>query len=167
MNCHAVQQLLSAERDQALGADLRGELETHLAGCAACRQLRATWAEAAESWRATTAGVRVPDAQMEWQRIRRRLNGEPEREAQPGRGIFTQWRVATLGAIAAAVAVGLFLAPAGMRGPQAPTAAMAAASVNTDSVEVGGEASSAMVFVDDKSGWLVVWAADATEKVGS
>lgn len=164
MNCHAVQQLLSAERDQTLGADSRAELETHLAGCAACRQMRATWAEAAEAWRATTAGARVPDERMEWQRIRRRLHGEPEREAHPARGIFTLWRSATLGAVAAAVAIGMLVGPAWFQGPSG--AGALAASSATDSVEVGSDAASAMVFVDDKSGWLVVWAAGAPDKVG-
>ena len=163
MNCHAVQQLLSAERDETLGADSRGELDTHLAGCATCRQLRATWAEAAESWRTTTAGVRVPDGRM----CPSSKKCVGSHATQPARGIFTLWRSATLGAVAAAVALGLFLAPAWVRGPQAPTATLASASVNADSVEIGGEASSAMVFVDDKSGWLVVWAADGAEKVGS
>jgi len=129
-----------------------------------CRQMRAGLAESAAAWRATTAGVRVPDERMEWQRIRRRLHGEPNRAAQPAQGIFTLWRSATLLAAAAAVALGLFVAPAWFRGP--PLAAASASTVAaTDYVEVGGDAS-ATVFVDDKSGWLVVWAADATEKAG-
>lgn len=161
MNCHAVQQLLSAERDQTLGAAVRGPLEAHLAECAACRQMRVTLAEAAEAWRATTAGVRVPDERLEWQRIRRRLHGESAGAARPARGIFTVWRSATLGALAAAVAVGVFVAPGWFRSP--PT--IAVASSLTDSVEVGSDASSAMVFVDDQSGWLVVWAAGAGDRV--
>lgn len=164
MNCHAVQQLLSTERDQALGADSRAALDAHVAGCAACRQMRAVLSESAAAWRTTTAGVSVPDARWEWQRIRRRLNGNPERAARPAPGIFTMWRSVTLAAAAAAVALGLFMKPAtwfrAESGGGAPTIAA------TDSVEVG-DASSAMVFVDDKSGWLVVWAADATEKAGS
>ncbi len=163
MNCDAVQQLLSTERDQTLGADSRAAIETHVAGCAVCRQMRAVLAESAEAWRATTAEVRMPDARLEWQRIRRRLNGDPERAARPAPGIFTLWRSATLAVAAAAVALGLFVAPAAwFRGPPA---AVGLSSVASDSVEVG-DASSAMVFVDDKSGWLVVWAADATEKAG-
>src|SRR4051812_46585530 len=111
MKCHAVQQLLSVERDEALGADARAELEAHLTGCADCRQLRTTLAESAVAWRATTANVRVPDERLEWQRIRRRLNGEPARAAQSARGIFTLWRSATMLAAAAAVALGLFMTP--------------------------------------------------------
>ncbi len=161
MNCHTVQQLLSAERDQTLGAEVRGPLEAHLAGCASCRQMRATLAEAAETWRATTASARVPDERLEWPRIRRRLHGEPTGVARSTRGIFTVWRSATLGALAAAVAVGVFMAPEWFRRP--PTVAVA--SSLTDSVEVGSDASSAMVFVDDQSGWLVVWAAGTGDKV--
>lgn len=164
MNCHAVQQLLSAERDQALGADARGDLEAHVAGCAACRQMRATLADAADAWRTTTAGVRVPDERLEWQRIRRRLSGDAARATRPAATIFTWWRSATFAAAVAAVAIGMFVAPAWFQGP--PAARPPANSAVADFVEVGGDASSAMVFVDDKSGWLVVWAAGAGDKAG-
>ena len=164
MNCHAVQQLLSAERDQTLGADARSSIDAHVAGCTACRQMRTALAESANAWRTTTASVRVPDERLEWQRIRRRLHGEPDRATQPAQGIFTMWRSATFMAAAALVALGLFVAPAWFRGP--PPVAIASAMAAADSVEVGGDAASAMVFVDDPSGWLVVWAADANEKAG-
>jgi len=104
----------------------------------------------------------VPDERLEWQRIRRRLNGGPERATQPARGIFTLWRSATLLAAAAAVALGIFLSPS----LRTPGAAVASAATTADFVEVGGDASSAMVYVDDKSGWLVVWAADTADKAG-
>jgi hypothetical protein len=164
MNCHAVQQLLSAERDQTLGADARSTIEVHLAECATCRKWRVTLVETADAWRATTARVRVPDERLEWQRLRRRLNGDTARETRPARGVFTVWRSAMLAA-AAVIALGLFVAPAWFR--PAPVA-VASSTATTDFVEVGGDASSAMVFVDDKSGWLVVWAADAADatKVG-
>lgn len=145
-----------------LGADARSELEAHLTGCAECRQLRVGLAESAAAWRATAAKVRVPDERLEWQRVRRRLNGEPERAAPRARGIFTLGRSATLLAAAAAVVLGLFLSPS----LRPPKVTVAAAAPVADFVEVGGDASSAMVYVDDKSGWLVVWAADTAEKAG-
>jgi predicted anti-sigma-YlaC factor YlaD len=165
MNCHAVQQLLSAERDQTLGADAHGSIEAHLAECPACRKMRLTLAETAIAWRTTTARMRVPDERLEWQRLRRRLNGDTAREARPARGIFTLGRSATFAAAAAVIALGLFVAPAWLHQTPVPNASPVA---TTDFVEVGGDASSAMVFVDDKSGWLVVWAADAADatKVG-
>jgi anti-sigma factor RsiW len=156
MNCQAAQLLLSAERDQPLGAGVRAPLEAHLAECAACRKLRATLAESAAAWRVTTANVPVPDERLEWQRIRRRLHGEGQPEVKPTFGWLAWWRGLSFAAVAAAVAFGVFLAPSwNGRGAGAAVAA-------TDTVEVGGDASSAMVFVDDKSGWLVVWAAGAT-----
>ena len=158
MNCRAAQPLISAERDGALGGDSRGTLEEHLAGCATCRQLRVTLTESAAAWRTTTARVPVPDERLEWQRIRRRLNGEPARSSYRAWGAVTGWRGLSFGA-AAVLALGLFFSP---RWPDSALPSAKAQVARSEFVEVGGDASSAMVFVDEKSGWLVVWAAGAT-----
>lgn len=160
MNCQAAQPLISAERDGALGGDSHGALEAHVAGCAACRQLRVTLAESAAAWRTTTASLPVPDERLEWQRIRRRLNGEPAGSPRRAWGGVAGWRGLSFAA-ATALVVGLFFSP---RWPGSALPAAAVQVARTESVEVGGDASSAMVFVDEKSGWLVVWAAGETDK---
>jgi anti-sigma factor RsiW len=157
VNCHPAEKLLSAERDQTLGADLRAELEAHLAECPSCRKRRALLAESAAAWRVTSAEARVPDERIEWQHIRRRIGGETA-DAQPAWRIFSSWRGATVLAAAAAVMLGIFLVPRESERATPAISATATAMAATDTVEIGGDASAAMVFVDDKSGWLVVWA---------
>jgi predicted anti-sigma-YlaC factor YlaD len=156
VNCHPAEKLLSAERDQTLGADARAELEAHLAECAACRKLRTVLAESATAWRVNTAEARAPDERVEWQRIRRRLNGAAMDESRrPGWNVFAVWRGVALAGAAAAMLLGFVFGPGLAEQSRGASAAIAA----TDTVEVAGDATSAVVFVDQKSGWLVVWAA--------
>ncbi|MBI5771472.1 MAG: zf-HC2 domain-containing protein [Verrucomicrobia bacterium] len=162
MNCQTAQKLLSAERDETLGAEVRASLDAHVAGCDACRKLRVVLAESAAAWRVNTAAVRVPDERLEWQRLRRRLDGaadEAPAEARSAWRLFS-WRGATILGAAAAVMLGFFFTP---RGGEPSVVTGNAVVAVTDSVEVGSDASAAMVFVDDKSGWLVVWAAGASD----
>lgn len=153
MNCRSVQRLLSAERDGAPATSERAALDSHVAECAVCRQFQFTMMEAADAWRTTTARVQVPDAELAWQAVRReiRSDGAAETRSAP---LFSRW-VLPLGAVAALAAVAVIVAPRWQQVPTAPARDVARA----DFVEVGG-ASSPMVYVDDKSGWLVVWAAD-------
>jgi hypothetical protein len=202
MNCHAAQRLLSVARDTALGgvasgerpldataldataldAPARGELAAHVAGCAACRRFEATLAEAADAWRATTAAARVPDAQLEWQHLSRRMRegaAPPARSVRRPSSLVKSWAGLSLACATAAVAVaavallvgrGFFSGDASSAsdrstivasaGSRAGAGAGAAAVARADFVEVGGDAA-ATVFVDEKSGWLVVWAAAA------
>ena len=165
MNCNAAQRLISAERDAALGGDARTTLEAHLADCAACREWRGVLADSAEAWREATAAVRSPDPQMAWQRISRQLkvtkDGGP---LKSGRSVAWLWGASL--ATAAALTL-VTIGPGWFRtGPAADAAAGERKVARAEFVEVGGKASSAMVFVDEKSGWLVVWAAGAVEKAG-
>jgi len=85
---------------------------------------------------------------------------EPERATQPTRGVFTLWRSATL------------LAAGCGGGARIIYVAVVAQPESSDCFvgDSGGfcgggrEHPRRMVYVDDKSGWLVVWAADTAEK---
>ena len=148
MNCHSAQRLLSAERDGALATGERAGLAAHVAGCAECRQFQARLAEAHEGLKAAAAQVAVPDEGRAWQDIHREI-----RAARPTapRAWWNLGRWALpLGAAAALAAVAL-IAPSWTEDEARPTVARA------EFVEVAGNASS-VVYVDDKSGWLVVWA---------
>lgn len=158
MNCRAAQRLMSAERDGALATGERADLESHLAGCADCRQARAAVAGAINRWRATQAKVAVPDSERAWQDIRREIRRGAPADA-PGVRPFPRWALAT--GAAAAVIVAVAFGPRWSGGPvnaEEPRAAIARA----DFVETAGNSSS-MVYVDDKSGWLVVWAVNDHE----
>jgi len=153
MNCRSVQRQLSAERDGALAINERAALDSHLAGCADCRRFQSTMKDAAEAWRTTTAQVRMPDAELAWQAVRREIRSS---STASGRAApwFSRWAL-PIGAAAALAVVAVIVGPQWKQAPVAPKRDVARA----DFVEVGS-GSSAMVYVDDKSGWLVVWAAD-------
>lgn len=151
MNCREIETLLFAERDGALPTHQRTDLDRHVAGCAACRQMRVDFAAAAESWRGHTANVRVPDPDTEWRRLRAQLHGAEVRTSPKRRIAPIVW-LATPLAAAAAIVFAFFL----QSSPLPESDALARA----DYVESGSAEASTMVFADKESGWLVVWASD-------
>ncbi len=153
MTCRAAQRRLSLERDGALAEPERGELAAHVEQCAGCHQFRVTLGEASERLRTAAARVTVPDEERAWQEVRRGL-----RAARPAGG--RQW----WGAVRWALPLGAAAAVAfGVLGPGREEQTAARGVARADFVEVAGDASS-LVYVDDKSGWLVVWA-EAPAKV--
>ena len=149
MDCHDAQRLISDARDRALGDSEQSGLEAHLTGCADCRRLSETLAAAAQSWRATVDAAAVPDANLEWQRIQRRLStgSRPSATRRPA----LWW------GLSLAAAAGLVLAlwaPRSARGRE----------TTTGFVEVGEGRGSATVYVDAQTGWLVVWAVSDADR---
>lgn len=158
MNCREAQSQILTSPEGVPDPSGRALLEGHLAHCAGCRQVRDDLAAALTSWRTEVAQAVVPDAEKEWHAVRRQIRGGAEAgqpAARPRRTLFT-WIALPLGA-AAAAAVALFVAPQFQSGTLSP-----AAIAHVDSVEAPGNNASTLVFVDDKSGWLIVWASDAT-----
>lgn len=154
MNCHSAQPLLSAERDGTPPSRERADLEAHVAGCAECLRFRRMLTEAGDHLRTTAAQVKVPDEERAWQDIHREIRALKPEAARPWWQLG-RWTM-PLGAVAAAVAVMAVFAPDFLDdggGDDAPESAVARAEF----VEVADNASS-VVYVDDKSGWLVVWA---------
>jgi hypothetical protein len=64
---------------------------------------------------------------------------------------------------AAAAAAVLFVS---LPRPGSRTVAFSEPTVRADFVEAPGRNASTMVIVDDKSGWLIVWASDAAPREG-
>ena len=161
MKCQEAHSLIAAERDETVASREPAQLEAHLAGCDACRRIRLDLAAALESWRAGTAQVAAPSVEQEWLAVRRRLRGA----TQPGDETARRTRHTTFAwfalplAVAAAMAFALFFPRSAGDGSAA--AAHSPAIARADSIEVPGGRASTMVFVDDKSGWLIVWASDA------
>jgi anti-sigma factor RsiW len=158
MNCTRAQTSICAARDAALPPAEAAELSAHLNGCTECRAFKTTLEDGLARWRAETAAVAVPDAELEWRAVRRRIQAESQRGAF---GLPEAWlrplRWAALPLGAAAAAAVIFFAspdrnPAGARGADI-------ASAQPVTVEVPGDAS-AMVMVDDRSGWVFVVASD-------
>lgn len=148
MNCHSAQRLLSAERDGALPPGERAGLAAHVAGCAECRRFEAALRGVGEEMHAAAGRVTVPDEERAWHDIRRELRATSPAASRAWWNLG-RWAL-PLGAAAALAAVAV-IGPSWTDedGPQLVARA--------EFVEVAGDASS-MVYVDDKSGWLVVWA---------
>jgi predicted anti-sigma-YlaC factor YlaD len=160
MNCHAAQRLLSAERDGALASSERASLDAHVAECGECRQMRTAIAAAVESLRAASAQIAVPDADRAWQDIRRAIRTTAPAGSRE-RGAFPRWTLPLT--VAAALALAATLAPRWLGNP-VPTNTARLEVARADFVETATNTSS-MVYVDDKSGWLVVWAVDDKDKM--
>ncbi|BET67963.1 hypothetical protein ASA1KI_28810 [Opitutales bacterium ASA1] len=149
MNCRRARDLIHAERDRDLAIAERAALDSHLPDCPGCREERALLERAALAWKETRAATAVPDSTREWQSVRRRLR---EVEEPPARRLGWIGALA-VGAAAAAVAAFVFL-PTGEHGRASSAPVLAQA----ESVEFTDDDATPVVFVDDQSGWLVVWA---------
>lgn len=163
MNCPEAQRHLFAEAERALDSTQRAALDGHVAQCAGCRRIRDDLSGAIAAWRHENAVAAVPNVEREWQAVRRKIRGGVEAgstAAHPRRGLFT-WIAIPIGA-AAALALALYVGPRTARTPAASAPPPTVQVARADSIEVPGNAST-MVYVDDKSGWLIVWASDAKQ----
>jgi predicted anti-sigma-YlaC factor YlaD len=160
MTCRTAQRLLSAERDRPLGDSERVDLEAHLAGCGECRQARLVVSEAISHWRNSDAQVVPPDAERAWQDIHRQIRtSTPDRK----RGLLAlpRW---TLPAVAAAALIFAAAVVPRWIDESDPTATTPLEIARAEFVETPKDSSS-MVYVDAKSGWLVVWAVNDNDKM--
>ncbi len=154
MNCRTAQSLLSAERDGALSSGERAAFEAHVGACAACQRARTALASQMAHVAAISQRAPVPDVERAWQDIRREIRQEAARTSQFAR-FSLRWTVPVGLAAALAIAFSFRSTQDATPAPQPSQLAQARA----DFVEVPTAAAS-MVYVDNSSGWLVVWAVD-------
>ncbi|MGH7945810.1 MAG: zf-HC2 domain-containing protein [Opitutaceae bacterium] len=163
MTCREAQSQLFAERDGALDQNRRAALDGHLAECGDCKRIRENLTAALAAWCTGASHATVPNAEREWHAVRRRIRGGDEagatRASRSRRNLFA-WLAVPLGAAAAFAVAMLVMKPASA--PNEPVTHIAEANI----VEVAGDYASTVVFVDDKSGWLFVWASDPNPKRG-
>ena len=181
MNCRHAQNELLAARDTPSGAASSSALTEHLQGCPDCQALQQQLAAATTAWRETEAQVIVPDAQQEWHAVRRRLR------QNESAGTTTAWWRRTLqytAPLAAAAAVALVvwtgrqdpaatplvtpnatIEVAQTEDPWAEFADHFAYAANVEYVETENDEASPFVYVDDESGWLIVWASAPPDEV--
>ncbi len=138
MNCRDIKPLLFAERDGVLTPEQHAALAAHVAGCPACRRERIVYGEAITFLKTDAANVAVPDADSEWRTIR----AKPAKK-RPFAPVI--WFGAPLAA-AAALAVAFF--------------------VSRPAPATDENATPTIAYVDNESGWLVVWAAENSAKNG-
>lgn len=154
MNCREAEEYIFAERDGALDDTRHAALASHLQECAGCRRVRNDLEAFVATWRGADAAVRVPDADIEWHKLRRALNRSPERAHVS----WTRW-IAIPGAVAAAAAIALYVAPdRSGAGLHSNTGTVVARHENATASSAA--AASTVVYVDDKSGWTFVWEPD-------
>ncbi len=189
MTCRDNESLILAERDGVLTKEQQAALSDHVAACASCRKLRADLATALDAFKNDIANVPVPDADEAWRDLQARLHAPTKttKKSPLAPVIWFGSSLAAAAAIALAMLVGRTPPPASLPMPPppesvavaavAPAPAPAPASVpnraNADAilaevaraeyVEAGDVNASTMVYVDKDSGWLVVWATDATD----
>ncbi len=144
--------LLFAERDRPLIEAERRQLEQLLAAHPELRETRATLAAAAEAWRARTAAAPTPDSLRAWQDLQRTLRETKAAPPQKRWPALLAWSALPL---AAAVLV-LIFSPFNSNVPSAPASSTQLA--RADFVEAGDATAATVVYVDQQSGWLIVWA---------
>jgi ferric-dicitrate binding protein FerR (iron transport regulator) len=154
MNRDEILRLLSAERDGALGAAERAELDQVLRESPEARALRAELEAALTAFRRDAEGVRAPDADEAWPAVQARL----DRPAARRRAAPVAWFALPLAAAAAVAVAFLGLRPMPTGVPADPEAGVHA---QADFVELADASATPVVFVDKESGWLVVWAETA------
>jgi hypothetical protein len=154
MTCRDAELQIFAEGEVAMDENLRPLLASHISNCVECRHKRDNLSRAIGTWRSRTRAVVAPDADRAWNDLRRELRRDRTTAARPSR--LAAW-IATPLAAAAALAL-MMLSEPGSRvsSGSSPSHQVARA----DYVEVPSRTASTVVYVDDESGWLVVWASD-------
>lgn len=161
MTCRELQEKLFIADSGAPWAP-ESTVAEHLARCPGCRKLQADLEASLGIWRRTLATTPAPDAEREWQALRRRIRADGARESESSFGARLAWLTLPAAALAAAFALFVAAPPDATRPAPGEPALVASA----ESVEAPGDPASTMVFVDDRSGWLIVWANDAAPRRG-
>ncbi len=143
MNCRDIESLILAERDGVLTTEQHVVLSTHVATCPACRELHTRIAEASAFLKTDAANVPVPDVNAEWRDLRARLQPASTKPLKKRPLAPLLW----------------------FGGPLAAAAALAVAFFVSRPAPVSDESTtSTIAYVDNESGWLVVWTAESDAK---
>lgn len=172
MNCRSAQNQILTDRDTSPGAAVAAELAEHLAGCAGCRTMQLQLTAVTAAWRESDANVPSPDPRQEWHAVRRRLRSGAAPGTARRRRTVRGWGFA-LACGAAALAVTLWVGRASFTeqvvepgnaalvataAPMEDWEAHFAYSPRAEFVETDNEDASPFIYLDEESGWLVVWA---------
>ncbi len=150
MNCKQAQEWISRDIDGELHTADQEILTQHLIQCPDCRQIRDHWMKASQLLK-QTAQVKIPDAEETWQEIRSQLN-QPKIASQSNLLPFPsiiRWVSAAAAIIAISLGIRFLL--------QEPPLETYAFQNEVEFVETDIPDSSPAVYVDDESGWTIVW----------
>lgn len=175
MNCQHAESQIFAARDAPLGAADAALLEQHLAECPHCRSLADQLAAAAAVWQKNDAKVTPPEPLPEWHAVRRRIRESDTHSRTTG---LPSWRRLIRRALplAAALAIAVnYWKPTIIPEAVPPSSQVVqhddwvemhehfAFVAHAEYVETEDEEISPFVYVDEESGWLIVWATDVTD----
>ena len=175
MNCRDAESQIFAARDAKLGAADAAILEQHLAECPHCRRLAEGLEAAGTAWRNRDAAVAIPDAAREWHAVRRRIRGadsSPAAQGLPTWGRLLRFALPVAGAAAVLIGISTRVTPPTEPSFQEPAIAHAdwshfeehfVLAAHAEYVETDNEESSPFVYLDEESGWLIVWASDPVD----
>ena len=170
MNCRRAEIALSRQLDGDLSPREQLWLESHLAACPACRRTAAEWAGIRSALR-EAGPSETPDPARAWQSIRRSIHQSGSLRRPPL--LRRWWRPPLLrrwwrtplpwAGLAAATILALVV----LIRPGGP------GSVPTDNrppvefVETGLGGAATVVYIDDESGWSIVWVAEPLPEANS
>jgi hypothetical protein len=151
MDCRLARQQLAASPDTPSADAPATALAQHLAGCSVCRQVATHLETLLHDWRAETAAAPAPSWAAHWGAVRAQISGAPRANSSR--------RPAWLFPVGAALPIGAMAAWA-LLAWRTPIAAPAAGPqvAAADFIETA-DGSTPLVYVDQESGWLIVWAA--------
>lgn len=155
MNCHIAQDQLLRAADGGLAATQQTALNAHVESCATCQQYAENLNSLPELLRHDAKSVSVPDSDQMWSDISARLVAPKEQKPKSRNIAPIIWLTAPLAAAAA-----LVFAFLPQQNDEAAPVIAGANIVQVDYVEIEDPDSTAMVYVDKESGWLVIWADD-------
>ncbi len=175
MNCHDAENQLIASRDAPLGAADAASLEQHLQECPHCQTLSAQLEEAVATWKKRDETVPVPDVVTEWHAVRRRIRSN---DTVPAKGGLPTWsqllKLAVPMAAAFAIAINFWPEPKPVPSIMGPSVVAQhdwsdihdhfTYVAHAEYVETEDEDVSPFVYVDEESGWLIVWASEVTDQ---
>jgi len=181
VNCRQAQDELLAARDTSHGAAGSGALTAHVQGCSDCQAIQQQRIAATAAWQETEANVTIPDAQQEWHAVQRRLRQDESTDRATAWWRRTLPYTAPLAAAAVALVIwtgretpssNVIVAPEPTSeiaqiddDPWAEFADHFAYAANVEYVETDNEDATPFVYVDDESGWLIVWASEPSDEV--
>ncbi len=155
MNCSTAQDQLLRAADGGLTAAQQTALNAHVETCASCRQYAESIDALPELLLQEMESVPVPDADEMWNDLSSKLGVPDEQPAKSRQIAPIIWLAAPLAAAAA-----LLFAFLPQQNFETTPASKGNTIVQVDYVEIEDPDSTAMVYVDKESGWLVVWADD-------
>ena len=163
MNCRIIQDNLTHAADGVLSASQQATVAAHVKSCAACRQFTEKLDAIPKLLQNEVDSVSLPDADEMWDKISAKLNttNEQPTKSKSRKVAPIIWLTAPLAAAAA-----LFFAFLPQQKNEAAPIIAASDMVLVDYVEIEDPDSTAMLYVDKQSGWLVVWADDPSVNRG-